>query len=79
MLRRTLIYIALAFLGESTVALGQGQICEIKYGETGLEKRNMTFPVLLLKTRCHRIGVEFDQFGDAVPEKPIFACCRTRD
>ncbi len=78
LLKRSLFFIALSFIGVQAIASGKEKICQIKYGEKDLDKKYMTFPFLLFQTRCNQIGVEFDEFGDAMPEKPIFACCITK-
>ncbi len=79
LLNRSLLLVAIALITSQAMALGQEMLCQIKYGEKDLDKKYMTFPFLLLKTRCHQIGVEFNELGDSMPEKPIYACCRTKE
>ena len=73
--RKSILYIVLALIAHAPV-LAEGQICEIKYGKKNLEKTNTGFPFVLLKTRCWQIGVEFNDVGDAITDKPIYACCK---
>ena len=80
--RKYLLFIFIALINYQQTthpAEGKGQVCEIKYNKQNLEKTNTNFPFALLKTRCWKIGIEFDEFGDAIPDKPIFACCKPEE
>ncbi len=57
------------------------KICEIKYNEKNLDNKNKANSLSRIlqnqeKKECHLIGREFDRFGEEIPDKPIYACCK---
>ncbi len=60
--------------------LANVQICQIKYGakEVHQKKAIDQFMARLNNNQviCHQIGTEFNKFGEAEKNKPIFACCK---
>lgn len=62
------------------ICLADTQICEIKYGEKNLDQNKAinSFTRLLNNQnieKCHQIGIEFNEFGEELSDKPIYACC----
>ncbi len=59
-------------------------ICEIKYGEVDLEI-NASEEKFNRETKentekyCYKIGTEYNSYGEAIANKPIFACCNTKE
>ena len=61
-------------------SLSQVRICEIKYGQPELIKPQSVPKVIhLLNNRpnCYQIGMEYNESGEPIAEKPIIACCRS--
>ena len=64
------------------VALAQVKICEIKYGQKDLEKKELKINLLRnIKNKppvkCHKIGVEHNDYLEPQYNKPIYACCHS--
>ena len=59
--------------------IAQVQICELIYGEQGLERndlRNESSFKNPWRRKCHKIGLEHDLSRKPLEKKPIYACCR---
>ena len=77
---KTLKRATIICLLSTQIGLANTKICEIKYGENGLEKNKVVnaFTRILNNQntqKCHQIGFEFNEFGEELPNKPIYACC----
>ena len=81
-LKKLLILLAINSLMLQDYTIAETQICEIRYGEKDLDKEKRANPISRLlnnesQKKCHKIGMEYDNFGQEIPEKPIYACCIT--
>ena len=72
-------FLFLVFLNPLSIEASQIQICEIRFGEKNLDKKELrnTLRVENPWTKvCKQIGIEYDSQGNPEIEKPIYACCR---
>ena len=62
------------------IVFAEPQICDIKYGHIDLTSpQSISLNVgRLINNRppCSQIGTEFNELGEKLVDKPIFACCR---
>ncbi len=67
----------LFFLSQQST-LAKERICVIKYGQKNLNTKSRSLAFNSIENYCYQIGQEFDRFGDAIPDRPIFACCKSK-
>ena len=63
-----------------TSAYSKPVICEIKYGEDSIsadmnEQKLESVEKANNQQHCYKIGSEHNSYGEAIANKPIFACC----
>jgi len=80
-----LFYFFLSFLIAPSSTFAAIQTCEIKYGEKDLDikkpKPKPKFAEMINTNRifCQKIGYEYNNLGNILNDKPIYACCKIHD
>ncbi len=69
--------VLIVLMSQQQLIVAKERTCVIKYGKKNLQQKSIPVPFGPMRSYCYQIGVEFDRFGDSIPEKPIFACCRS--
>ncbi len=74
------LILSISFLATPKQAFANVQICQIRHSKEEVnDKRTIPKSRNLLKNNqevCRQIGTQFNQFGNAEKDKPIYACCR---
>ena len=79
-MKRLIAAIALSLFFNPIASKSDTLICEIKYDETDLIKKESVKNLIRQVTKqplveCEQIGVEYNDQQEPIKSKPIYSCC----